>query len=52
MKLRTVLDGLCVREADEREAAEIARDAGQEQDDEVKFFVVQADAFRGYASRA
>lgn len=48
MKLRTLLDGLRIREADPHEANDIARETGEECGDEFKCFVIESRGFRGF----
>jgi hypothetical protein len=48
MKIRTLLDGLRVREAEPHEVAEIAREAAEEIEGELKVFVIESGSFTGY----
>ena len=48
MKLLTMLRRLRVREADAGEAIEIARETGEEKDDEGRIFIVESGPFTGF----
>jgi hypothetical protein len=48
MKIRALMQGLRVREADSREAAGVAQDIGEELADYHRVFVVESGDFRGY----
>lgn len=48
VKLRTHMNGLRIREADEKEAGRIARDAGEDRIGASVVFVIESGAFQGY----